>query len=253
MHFKELHQTDTPLLIANVWDAPSTIAAQKAGYSTLGTSSGAMATLLGYEDGENMSFDELLFLVRRILQSTNLPLTVDLEAGYSRDPEQIVQHILQLIELGIVGINLEDSLVIDGKRQLLPGDEFQKTLRTVCKILSTKQASIFINVRTDTFLLQHSEPVKETIQRAELYQSAGANGLFVPCIEKASQIAQVIEAIDLPLNVMCMPGLPNFSTLQQLGVKRISMGNFIHNKILRQYQQAFSLVLQDQSFKTVFE
>lgn len=60
MTFTELHHQDTPLLIANVWDAASAVAAQQAGYQALGTSSAAIAAMLGYEDGEAMSFDDAL-------------------------------------------------------------------------------------------------------------------------------------------------------------------------------------------------
>lgn len=62
MNFAELHNQYEPLLIANVWDVVSTVAAQKAGYQALGTSSAAIAATLGYEDGQGMPFDELFLL-----------------------------------------------------------------------------------------------------------------------------------------------------------------------------------------------
>lgn len=82
MDFNALHHQNHPLIIANVWDASSALAAQQAGYHALGTSSAAIASLPGYEDGEGMHFDELLFIVTRIKAVTTLPLSVDLEAGY---------------------------------------------------------------------------------------------------------------------------------------------------------------------------
>lgn len=81
MNFTERHHQSTPLLIANVWDASSAIAAQHAGYQALGTSSAAIAAMLGYEDGEAMSFDELLYIVTRIKSVSQLPLSVDVESG----------------------------------------------------------------------------------------------------------------------------------------------------------------------------
>ena len=113
MTFQELHEQDKPLIIGNVWDAASAKAAEKLNFNAIGTSSAAIASMLGYDDGEQMSFSELLYIVKRILASTTLPLTVDIEAGYSRDPVEIANYIKTLADLGVVGINIEDSIVAE--------------------------------------------------------------------------------------------------------------------------------------------
>ena len=117
MNFAALHYQPAPLIIANVWDASSALAAHQAGYLALGTSSAAIAALLGYEDGEAIAFDELLFMVTRIRAVTTLPLSVDLESGYSETTNGIIENIQRLARLGVVGVNLEDSRVIEGVRQ----------------------------------------------------------------------------------------------------------------------------------------
>ena len=105
MNFNYLHEQGAPLLIGNVWDVVSAKAAQKTGYQAIGTSSGAIAAMLGYRDGEEMSFSELEYIVQRILKSVAMPLTVDLEAGYSRNPAKIAAYIMRLADLGVVGVN----------------------------------------------------------------------------------------------------------------------------------------------------
>jgi 2-methylisocitrate lyase-like PEP mutase family enzyme len=110
MNFKELHCQAAPVLICNVWDVVSAKLAQKLGYQAIGTSSGAIAELLGYKDGEEMTFNELVYIVQRITKSIDVPLTVDFEAGYGRDPVGIAERIERLVNLGVVGVNLEDSL-----------------------------------------------------------------------------------------------------------------------------------------------
>lgn len=252
MNFTNLHHQETPILIGNVWDVPSAKAAQQLNYQAIGTSSGAIASMLGYDDGEAMSFKELKYIVERITQSTTLPLTVDLEAGYSRNPSQIIEHIKSLADLGVKGINIEDSFVQHNKRTLLPSTSFSKILEQVCSSLVRQNIDLFINVRTDTFLLKVSHPIQATIERAQQYDQAGAQGLFVPCIEKEEDIAALIRVIALPLNVMCMPNLPNFGILSQLGVRRISMGNFVYNKLNGLLEQELGTILQSQSFKSLF-
>ena len=112
------------------------------------------------------------------------------------------------------------------ERELVNIDEFSNTLTAIKQKLIQAQINIFINVRTDTFLLGHTNVLEETKKRIHRYQAAGADGIFIPCITKESDISAVVKYIQLPVNVMCMPDLPNFEVLEKLKVKRISMGNF---------------------------
>lgn len=130
MNFADLHNQHEPLLIANVWDAASAVAAQEAGYQALGTSSAAIASTLGYEDGQGMPFDELFYMVTRIRAVSNLPLSVDMEAGYGDSAEAITANLRRLAQTGVAGVNLEDSRVINGVRQLDDAFDFSCTLKT---------------------------------------------------------------------------------------------------------------------------
>lgn len=252
MEFRNLHHQDTPVLICNVWDAASARVAQKAGFKAIGTSSAAIAALLGYKDGAGISFRELAYLVERVITATSLPLTVDMESGYSREPNAIVANIRALSDLGIVGINLEDSIV-DGSRSLQNAEVFAATIAAIKAGLANSGTDIFLNVRTDTFLLGCADAVEDTVRRGRLYAAAGADGLFVPCIEKAHDIEVVVQSTALPVNVMCMPQLPSFKTLQALGVKRISMGNFLFDGMYRHLEDSFKAIQADQSFERVFQ
>ena len=251
MEFKNLHNQDKPLLIGNVWDVPSTTIAEKLNFQAIGTSSSAIASLLGYNDGEEMEFSEMEYFVKRIALNTNLPLSVDLESGYSRNPKQIVNHIKRLVQLGVVGINLEDS-VVNEKRILLDANDFSKTLAEIKHHLEKENVDVFINVRTDTFILLQENVIEETKKRIQLYTDAGANGIFTPCIEKENDIKEIVNCTNSPINVMCMPNLPDFNTLAELGVKRISMGNFLFDKMYSQFEQTTKTVLNQKSFKSIF-
>ena len=238
----------TPLLLANVWDAPSAQAAEAAGYSAIGTSSAAIAAMLGYQDGEQMPFDELLFIVRRIRASSALPLSVDIEAGYGDSNDAVITNVARLAELGVAGINIEDSRVIEGRRELLAPAHLARLLHA----LRPAFPGLFLNARTDTFLLGCSAALDETIARGLAYMEAGADGLFVPGITAAADIRQVAGTMACAVNVMCMPGLPDFATLAQLGVRRISMGNFVHGATARQVQAMLTTIRHQQSFASLF-
>ena len=251
MEFKNLHHQNKPLLICNVWDVPSALLAEKLNFQAIGTSSSAIASILGYNDGEEMEFSEMEYFVERISSVSKLPLSVDLESGYARQPKEIAENIKRLANWGVVGINIEDSVVFK-QRILLDENQFAQTLSKVRQFLEKANVNMFINVRTDTFLLGHPNAITETKKRIKLYENAGADGIFTPCIEKKTDIEKIVGSTDLPINVMCMPNLPNFDTLEKLSVKRISMGNFLFDKMYSGLEKITETVLMDKSFKSIF-
>jgi len=251
--FKSLHEQSAPLHIGNVWDVSSTMIFENKNYKALGTSSAAIATSLGYEDGEEMSFDELIQVVKTITAKTSLPLTVDLEGGYSRNPEEISKNIMRLYELGIVGVNLEDSIVTSGSRQIVNANKFSETIKMIKNYLTEKEVEVFLNIRTDFYLMGLDNPLKETILRVMLYEAAGADGIFVPCVTDEEDIKEIVKNTAVPLNVMTMPTLPSFQKLQQLGVKRISTGPFIYNKISEYFSNMLETIDEHQSFNPIFK
>ncbi|WP_299535512.1 isocitrate lyase/phosphoenolpyruvate mutase family protein [Ulvibacterium sp.] len=252
MNFKRLHQKEIPLLISNVWDVASAKAAENLGFEAIGTSSGAIATMLGYEDGEEISFIELKYIIERIVKSVDIPISVDLEAGYGSSSKEIARNILEISDLGVVGINIEDSAVVNGHRSLISDIDFSGLLKRITSELKSTRREIFVNVRTDTYLMNIDNALQETLIRAKQYEKAGVDGLFVPCIEKQVDIERVVKGIGLPLNVMCMPNLPNFRILKDLGVSRISMGNFVFNRMKVELKNILYEITSNQSFASLF-
>ncbi len=251
MEFKKLHYQDKPLIIANIWDVPSVKTAEQLNFQAVGTSSSAIASLLGYNDGEEMEFSEMEYFIKRISLNTKLPLSVDLESGYSRNPNEIVNNIKRLADLGVVGINVEDSIIKE-KRIIFTAEEFAKTISYIKNTLEKRNINIFLNIRTDTFLLQQKDVVKETQKRIKLYQDSGADGIFTPCIVNENDIKAIVNSTNLPINVMCMPKLPTFKVLEKLGVKRISMGNFLFETMYKQLKNATEVIMNQESFKSIF-
>lgn len=249
--FKNLHFGKKLFVLPNAWDAKSAQVFQENGFKAVGTSSAAVASSLGYEDGEGMAFDDYLVVIRRILASVQIPVTVDLEMGYGKSDEKIIQNIEQLIRLGVAGINIEDSMIVDSKRSLVDAGEFARRVRAIRAHLSAKKLSLFINIRCDTYILPVNNAQAETVSRLKLYNNTGADGIFLPCIKQEEDIATAVHSTKLPLNVMCIPGLPDFDVLNKLGVKRASMGPFLFNKVYKQAAAIGEKVLDNNSFKSI--
>ncbi|MCA0175750.1 MAG: isocitrate lyase/phosphoenolpyruvate mutase family protein [Proteobacteria bacterium] len=215
--FHALHQTAHPLLLPTAWDAASALSMQAAGARAIATSSAALAWSLGWPDGDNLPMDELLAAVRRLVRVLAVPLSVDAEAGYSRDPEAVAALAVNLAGMGVAGINLED------------GNESPECL--AAKIAACRRAlgrrALFINARTDVFLrglASGAAATAETLARLQRYRDAGADGAFVPGLTESDTIATIAQANPMPLNVMAAPDLPDLATCTRLGVRRLSAG-----------------------------
>lgn len=250
-YFRELHKAQKPLILGNIWNVQSAKIYQELGYQAIGTSSAAIANSLGYEDGENMSFAEYFFIIERILKNTSLPVSVDLESGYGTNVETVYQNIKALAKIGVIGVNIEDSILIEGKRQLEDKATFLTKLESLTHLLKEDNIDIFINVRCDSFLLQLPNAISEAIDRIKLYETQSVDGIFLPCITSESDIKVMIANTILPINVMCMPNLADFKGLQSLGVKRISMGNFVFDFGYRKIEEISKSIISNQNFQSL--
>ncbi|HEY0677431.1 MAG TPA: isocitrate lyase/phosphoenolpyruvate mutase family protein, partial [Chitinophagaceae bacterium] len=130
--FLQLHKSAAPFILGNFWDVNSAKIFANQGYKAIGTSSQAVAKSFGYEDGEKMPFEDLLQLAKRVTDVVNIPVTIDLEAGYSRSIMGVIENIKKLHDIGVVGINLEDTIPGDS-RQLQPVAVFQKFLTAIAE------------------------------------------------------------------------------------------------------------------------
>jgi 2-methylisocitrate lyase-like PEP mutase family enzyme len=248
--FANLHRGATPLLLANCWDVQSAKVLESAGYPAIGFSSHALSTALGYEDGERLPFDLLVRMTKRVVSSINVPFTVDMEGGFSRNTEQILANVDELVDAGAAGINLEDTIA-GSDREFLPAEDFAKIITAITNHLDRIGRKLFLNIRTDGFLLNRPDGLAETLSRIKTYEKAGADGIFVPCITRQYDIEQVVNATALPINVMAMPGLPDWESLQLLGVRRISMGPFLFNKVQEQATFLAETVWQEKNLALI--
>ena len=189
--FHALHKQKEVLLIANVWDVQSSRIFEASQFKAIATSSSAVAECLGYADGQEMSFEEYLFIIKRILASVSIPLSVDIEFGYGETTDQIAENIGRLHDLGVVGINIEDSVIVDGKRSISPAEEFARKLKSITGLLKSQNREVFIHLRSDPYLLGLTDPLNESLARIKYYDQSGAHGLFFPCVTNIEDIKKL--------------------------------------------------------------
>ncbi|MBL0924745.1 MAG: isocitrate lyase/phosphoenolpyruvate mutase family protein [Sphingomonadaceae bacterium] len=219
--FGDLHIPGKPLILYNIWDAGSAKAVAEAGAKAIATGSWGVANSLGYKDGETLPLDAALDNLVRILSVTDLPVTIDMEAGYGADPAVVKASVARAAEAGAVGINIEDK--DPATRQLFA------TADAVARIKAAAASGLWINARSDLFIVtpkeQHdADLVDAVVERATAYADAGANSLFVPFMYNAALIGKLCEKSPLPVNILVGQGIPDIKTLAELGVARISHG-----------------------------
>ncbi len=237
--FFELHHREKPLIIANAWNVKSARIIENNKYDAMATSSGAIADSLGYADGEKIPFDELLYIVQRITSCINIPLSVDLERGYSDNLAELNENVQRLIDTGVAGINLEDA----------QGDDiYLKKLYSLRNYLTKNNQQLFINARTDGFLQKLPSPLELTLKRAKLYEEAGANGLFVTGVNDLAIVKEITSSVTLPVNVVGIPQFSSIAALADCGVKRISMAVLLYKATYSHLEKVSGDIQTEQSF-----
>jgi 2-methylisocitrate lyase-like PEP mutase family enzyme len=245
--FRRLHMQDRPLLLANVWDASSARMMQSLGANTIATTSAGLAWALGYADGHALPVEQHVAAIERIVRVIDLPLTVDVENGYSDDPTQVVEHVQKFLDVGVVGINIEDASDTP--------DVLSRKIEAVKAMCAKRGGDLFVNARTDVYLKQLApgRELEETVHRARGYAAAGADGLFAPYVARASDIESLVREQALPLNVMACPGLPPLPELTRLGVRRVSAGSALAQKLWSSAKLAAATFLEQGSTASLFE
>lgn len=245
--FKDLHHRPGQMLVLpNVWDVIGALMLLRLGYPAVATASAAVAWSRGYDDGEQIPFSELLQLLHAITKRCPLPLSVDFENGFAGSDAEIRDHVLQLLECGVVGINFEDTDARSGS--LTPLARQSDKIRLIRETAKEAGIPLFINARTDVafhgaLFANQEAKMAETIARGLAFKAAGADGFYPIALRDEMDIQTVIEQVPLPLNVLTLAGIPDLKRLQQMGVARLSLGPSWH-KYAMQAQMQLALKLQ---------
>jgi 2-methylisocitrate lyase-like PEP mutase family enzyme len=230
----DLHTAPEILVLANVWDVASARAvAAVDGVRALATASHSVAATFGYEDGENTPLDLHLDMVRRIAGAVELPVTMDLEAGYG-DPGETTRRA---IAAGVVGGNLED--------RMRPLDDAVAAVEAVLRAGRDAGIDFVLNARTDVFVAAAPDAdrgtlVEEAVRRGRAFLETGAPVVFVPLVLDREEIAALVDGLGpRRLSVLAATRVsPSVRELELLGVGRVSTGPFPQRVALTALQDA---------------
>jgi 2-methylisocitrate lyase-like PEP mutase family enzyme len=223
VRFRALHAREQLFVMPNPWDVGSARLLESAGFEALATTSAGFAWSLGKLD-QNVSRNELVAHVATLAAATDLPLNVDSERCYPGDPGGVTRTVELLAEAGAAGFSIEDYNPDTGSI-----DDVAAAAEHVAEAAeaSRRQEEPMVLTGRAENHIRGVDDLEDTINRLIAYRDAGADVAYAPGLTDLDQIARVVEAVRIPLNVLALPSGPSLGELAAAGVRRISTGSLL--------------------------
>ena len=219
--FLDLHRPGRPLLLPNPWDAGSARILESLGFEALATTSSGHAATMGSLDGE-VPREQAVAHAAAIASVVDLPVSADLENCFADEPAGVADTVAMAIEAGLAGFSIEDY----SRRPDDPIYAIDVAAERVAAAAGAAHAGpvrLVLTARAENHI-RGRDDLDDTIARLRAYEAAGADVLYAPGLRSSDDIRRVLDAIELPLNVLALPGVPSVAELAALGVSRVSVG-----------------------------
>ena len=257
--FLKYHHDKEILVLLNSWDIGTSKLVEACGYKAIATTSMGVAASLGYPDCQVIQLSEMIDVMTGIVRAVHVPVTVDIEAGYGNNVDEIIESVKKIIATGIVGINIEDS--IDLQPELIDVSEFCERISAIRALSDSLGFHVVINARTDSFYTSSGstkEKLSESIKRGNKYREAGADCIFVQPVWEKETIATLVKEINAPINILVNPGMaggvpPSVRELQDLGVARLSLGSSVMKATLSMIKKVADELSEHGTYNTLLD
>jgi 2-methylisocitrate lyase-like PEP mutase family enzyme len=253
--FRELHWRDTAFIIPNPWDAGSARLLASTGFEALATTSVGYAFSIGRQD-HGVPRDEMIAHTRSIVAATDLPVSADLENGFGDDPQTVAETIRMAADAGLAGCSIEDSTNRpDGSgAPIYELAHAVERVQAAAEVVRSLPFPFTLTARAENFFHGRRD-LNDTIRRLQAFQEAGANVLYAPGLTTMDDVAAVVGAVDLPVNVLAgMQGVHfTLDELSRVGVKRVSVGGALTRVALGAMLRAAREMQQTGTFSFVDE
>lgn len=197
--FRQALEEEKPLQIVGTINAYTAILAKHVGFRAIYLSGAGVAnSSYGVPDIGLTTLNNVLEDINRITEAVSLPLLVDIDTGWGN--ALMIQRAVRAIEkAGAAGVHIEDQ-VFEKRCGHLPGKELVSQEEMAERIMAAVEAKqnpdFIVMARTDAY---SSEGLQGAIERAQRYESAGADMLFPEAIDNLDHYAALKEAVDLPI------------------------------------------------------
>ncbi|MDA7691768.1 methylisocitrate lyase [Methylophilaceae bacterium] len=213
LEFKKAIEEERPLQVIGTINAYHAKLAEKTGYKAIYLSGGGIAAgSLGVPDLGISTLEDVLIDIRRITDSTSLPLLVDVDTGFG-GAFNIARTIRSVEKSGAAAVHIEDQ--IQAKRcGHRPNKSIVSQNEMVDRIKSAVDAkndeNFVIMARTDALAV---EGLQSAIDRACACVEAGADMIFPEAINDLDTYKKFTKSVDVPVlaNITEFGATPLFS------------------------------------------
>jgi 2-methylisocitrate lyase-like PEP mutase family enzyme len=219
--FLALHRGDAPLLMPNPWDRGSGLLLQSLGFEALATTSSGFAATLGRLDG-GVTRDEAIAHAAELVEAVDVPVSADLEHCFADEPAGVAETVRLALDAGLAGCSVEDYSGPETDTIYDAGLAAER-VAAAAETAHSGPRKLVLTARAEN-LIHGRDDLADTITRLQSYQEAGADVLFAPGLRELDRIRELVSSVDLPVNVLVLPGMPSVSELGDAGVSRISVG-----------------------------
>jgi 2-methylisocitrate lyase-like PEP mutase family enzyme len=245
--FRALHHRDHAFIIPNPWDIGTARLLAHLGFEALASTSGGYASSMGLLDG-TVGRDAMIAHVSALASATDLPVSADLENGFADAPEMVADTIRLAAAAGVVGGSIEDAT---GRKEHPIYDRAlaAERVRAAAESARALDFPFTLTARAENYINGRPD-LKDTIQRLQAYQEAGADVLYAPGLTSKDDIATLIRSVDRPVNVlMGISGASlNLAELSAIGVRRVSVGSALSRAALGAFLRAAREMQQNGTF-----
>ena len=211
--FKKAIEAERPLQVIGAINAYHAKLAEKTGYKAIYLSGGGVAAgSLGVPDLGISTLEDVLIDIRRITDSSSLPLLVDIDTGFG-GALNIARTIRSVEKSGAAAVHIEDQ--IQAKRcGHRPNKSIVSQNEMVDRIKSAVDAkndeNFVIMARTDALAV---EGLQSAIDRASACVEAGADMIFPEAINDLDTYKKFTKSVDVPVlaNITEFGATPLFS------------------------------------------
>ena len=214
--FLALHVPGDPLLQPNAFDAGSAKILAALGFKAIATTSSGAAGTLGKLDGQ-LSRDEVLDHCRQLSAAVAIPVAADYENGFADEPDAVAESVRLAATTGLAGVSIEDWSGSAIYERGLAVDR----VRAAAEVAHAND--LVLTARAEN-LIHGVDDLADSIARAQAFQEAGADVIFVTGIRTTEQIRAVVSSVDKPVNVLALAGCPPVAEIAEAGAARISIG-----------------------------
>jgi 2-methylisocitrate lyase-like PEP mutase family enzyme len=219
--FLSLHKAERPLLMPNPWDVGAAKLLESLGFEALATTSSGFAATLGRLDGE-VTRDEAIAHAAGIVGAVGVPVSADLENCFADDPAGVAETVRLAAEAGLAGCSVEDYSGPESDTIYDAGLAAER-VAAAAEAAHSGARKLVLTARAEN-LIHGRDDLADAVARLQSYQEAGADVLFAPGARDLETIRELVSSVDLPLNVLVLPGMPSVAELAEAGVSRISVG-----------------------------